>query len=669
MDPLVSIIIPNHNGARWLDACLRSCLKQTYPRTQILVVDDASTDSSRDLIGRYGGRVTLIPHDLQKGPAAARNTGLKAASGEWIQFLDSDDFIAPDKLSLQVDRIRQDGSDLCVGGWQDCVTTRLGTLYYPDVIPDEPDKLLAGTLSDLGWIPVMCMLIRRDFLERVGPWREDMMWNEDRNYRYRILRLFPKISVVPRSLFYYRQSWSGVHRSAAGKREQLRVNEVFAGEVMRDLESGRLPDAEYRDAAAVFFCRLAELWRRYSPSASRHWYSVAARLGSGVKISPAGGYAFRPDDEARPFVWGLLRAGRRLFFPEGLRKRSKTVFLLDSWAHAWAVRGFHRLFRPKGRSAAGRTSSPAPEPAQDTPRSGAAVLVYHHVGPEENIHIRQLGVTTPPELFERQIAHLTRKFRVVPSSEFPRHVLDPNVIAVHFDDGYRSILDVALPILEKYGCPFKVYLNGASVAGRTVWLNKLSAVLSMLDDDALRVFAGTALSDPDLDRPEDVYRYWNSFDPKITRQAVDAAYERLGCSADSRKGLFLNEEDLRRLKDHPLIEWGSHGREHLPLDRLDPRAAEEEVLGGHEDLKAILGGRLDGYAVTFGTAKFRTPRIAALVSKIDRYFLSTTCGTRHLGKVGALPEIQRIPVEPGVSILDGIFGDPLWWADGPGDAG
>lgn len=105
--PLVSVIIPNYNYAHYLREALDSVLAQTYPRVEIIVIDDGSRDDSKDVIRSYGERVRLIEQKNQ-GVSAARNRGVEASSGELIAFLDADDVWMPAKLELQVQRILED---------------------------------------------------------------------------------------------------------------------------------------------------------------------------------------------------------------------------------------------------------------------------------------------------------------------------------------------------------------------------------------------------------------------------------------------------------------------------------------------------------------------------------------------------------------------------------
>ena len=96
-----SVIIPCHNGAQWVGAAVQSALEQTSVCVEVIVVDDGSTDGSVEVIKGFGDRVTLIRGDWKNGNGA-RNAGLAAARGKWIQFLDADDFLKPDKITKQL---------------------------------------------------------------------------------------------------------------------------------------------------------------------------------------------------------------------------------------------------------------------------------------------------------------------------------------------------------------------------------------------------------------------------------------------------------------------------------------------------------------------------------------------------------------------------------------
>lgn len=102
---LVSVIVPLYNNATSICRCVDSILNQTYKQVEILVIDDGSTDSSLDVISHYGDKIILLRQE-NKGPAAARNFGIKNSSGEFLSFLDSDDYWHPTFLEKTISILR-----------------------------------------------------------------------------------------------------------------------------------------------------------------------------------------------------------------------------------------------------------------------------------------------------------------------------------------------------------------------------------------------------------------------------------------------------------------------------------------------------------------------------------------------------------------------------------
>jgi glycosyltransferase involved in cell wall biosynthesis len=108
-NPKVSIIIPAYNGASFIGDTIRSVLSQTYPHFELIIVDDASPDHTKDVVGQFKDpRVKYLLHDGNKGSAVARRTGLHASSGEIIAYLDQDDLFHPEKLQRHVEIYRDD---------------------------------------------------------------------------------------------------------------------------------------------------------------------------------------------------------------------------------------------------------------------------------------------------------------------------------------------------------------------------------------------------------------------------------------------------------------------------------------------------------------------------------------------------------------------------------
>lgn len=119
-EPLVSIIIPIYNGEKFIREAIESVINQSYHNWELIVVDDGSTDSSKDIVRQYitDRRVRLIEHECNKGIPKTKNTGIKLARGDYIAFLDQDDIWFSTKLEIQVNYLRncqEDVGMICTG--------------------------------------------------------------------------------------------------------------------------------------------------------------------------------------------------------------------------------------------------------------------------------------------------------------------------------------------------------------------------------------------------------------------------------------------------------------------------------------------------------------------------------------------------------------------------
>lgn len=117
----VSIIIPTFNVEKYISDALKSCLNQTYQDIEIICIDNNSTDRTIDIIisyqKEYPSKIQLLFEKLQ-GAAYARNKGLKNCSGQWVQFLDADDILKPQKIELNISILNNINIDFIVGSWE-----------------------------------------------------------------------------------------------------------------------------------------------------------------------------------------------------------------------------------------------------------------------------------------------------------------------------------------------------------------------------------------------------------------------------------------------------------------------------------------------------------------------------------------------------------------------
>jgi len=141
--PLISVIVPLYNKADYIRETIRSVQAQTVTDWEMLVVDNGSTDGGAQVARACSDARVHVLTSPRQGPGAARNYGIRLAQGEWIQFLDADDWLAPDQLEQQLTVAAQHPEAMIVaGGWQEVRETAPG-----NITPQRPagqDEGLAG---------------------------------------------------------------------------------------------------------------------------------------------------------------------------------------------------------------------------------------------------------------------------------------------------------------------------------------------------------------------------------------------------------------------------------------------------------------------------------------------------------------------------------------------
>jgi len=202
--PRASVIIPTYNRADLVGEAVDSVLVQTYRDFEIIVVDDASTDNTTEVLARYGGQIRYLRRDTNGGCAAARNDAIRASTGEFIAFLDSDDLYLPRRLQVSVEAL--DASQNCGGA-------------YADMQRQAPDgALLPSRLSVAGhcasgWIfreqlvsetlHTNTVTIRRRCFDEVGLFDESFRRFDDVHMWLRLTHAYPFLC-IPETVAVYR---------------------------------------------------------------------------------------------------------------------------------------------------------------------------------------------------------------------------------------------------------------------------------------------------------------------------------------------------------------------------------------------------------------------------------------------------------------------------------
>jgi glycosyltransferase involved in cell wall biosynthesis len=189
---LVSVVIPAYNSERWIRTALDSVLAQSHPELEVVVVDDGSVDSTaaiaeQALRGFRGSSKVL--RQANKGVSAARNHGWRTAQGSWIQFLDSDDLLAADKIKLQIAVAEASPPEIAVvySCWQRVAEKEGRLLPAEDVrTPHVDGKPPASLLITRNVIQPGAYLVRREWLEAVQGFDEGMRVYEDDDFLVRM---------------------------------------------------------------------------------------------------------------------------------------------------------------------------------------------------------------------------------------------------------------------------------------------------------------------------------------------------------------------------------------------------------------------------------------------------------------------------------------------------
>ena len=313
MSELVSILIPCHNAAPWLAQTLESALAQTWPHTEIILIDDGSTDDSREIARSFEARSVRVLTQPKRGASAARNAGMREARGGFIQFLDADDLLTPDKIDGQVALLQQRGRDFVAS----CRWGRFGDVPSAARFVDQavfrdfaPMDFLLLHVGECRMMHPAAWLVPRDLAERAGGWNETLSLNDDGEYFARVVLASHGIVRSPVGAALYR---SQLRDSLSRRRDPfalkslVRSAELIAGHMLHAENTPRVRRA------------LADYWQRLEyelyPDAPEFRGRAAA------EVRALGGSALQPEMGARLrllarlFGWKLARRIHRLLYP------------------------------------------------------------------------------------------------------------------------------------------------------------------------------------------------------------------------------------------------------------------------------------------------------------------------------------------------------------------
>ena len=241
-DPTVSVLLPVHNGERYLRAAVDSVLDQTFADFELLAIDDGSTDATAEVLRQYAAgdaRVRVVSRP-NRGLVHTLNEGIDLARGRYIARMDADDLCRPDRLEVQV---------AYLDAHPDCVLVGSRVLVVdPDGLPirtmatEQTHEAIDHAHLNCGW-PVVhpAVTMRTDAVRRVGCYRDQYNTLEDTDLFLRLAEV-GRLANVPEVLLDYRQHFGSVTHTRAAKQHQLRQGLYDEARARRGLPPGdRLP--------------------------------------------------------------------------------------------------------------------------------------------------------------------------------------------------------------------------------------------------------------------------------------------------------------------------------------------------------------------------------------------------------------------------------------------
>jgi glycosyltransferase involved in cell wall biosynthesis len=262
MKPLVSILIPAYNAQEWIADTIRSAIAQRWDRKEIIIVDDGSKDQTLAIARGFESESVRVVTQKNQGAAAARNTAFSLSQGDYVQWLDADDLLGPDKIAKQLEAIGDspNKSTLLSGGWGQFMYRYDRAKFVPSALWCDlsPVEWLIRKMGQNAHMQTATWLVSRELTEAAGPWNTTLLGDDDGEYFCRVLMASDGVRFVPGAKVYYRaapNSLSYIGRSDKKREAQWRSMQLHIRYIrsLEDSERVRAACSAYLQNWMVFF--------------------------------------------------------------------------------------------------------------------------------------------------------------------------------------------------------------------------------------------------------------------------------------------------------------------------------------------------------------------------------------------------------------------------------
>ncbi len=285
MKPLISILIPAYNAEAWIGETLHSALGQTWPRKEIIVVDDGSKDRTAEVARRFASKEVLVVSKDNEGAAATRNHALQLSQGDYIQWLDADDLLSPNKIEAQIARLGEGDSPrtLLSSSWAFFNYRPRQAEFIPTALWEDlsPAEWLFRKLAYNLHMQTATWLTSRELSEAAGPWDTRLLSDDDGEYFCRVLMASQGTRFVPAAKVFYRNTPStrlGQISGSNKKRDAMLLSMKLHIGYLRSLEKSD----RTKSACLTYMQNWMEDFYPDRPDIVAELQGMAARLGGSL---------------------------------------------------------------------------------------------------------------------------------------------------------------------------------------------------------------------------------------------------------------------------------------------------------------------------------------------------------------------------------------------------
>ena len=634
--PLVSIVITTYNHGIFIRDAIDSVLNQTYKNIEILIVDDGSTDNTNQIILEYINPTVKYLYQVNQGLSAARNTGLKIANGEYILFLDADDFLYPDGIMTNASILNKNPEIAFVSGsykYVDINKNELESIAHPIIGNHFHMLILTNYIEMHGTV-----LYRKKIIEKYL-YDTSLKCCEDYDLYLRIAKN-NKILHHTEFIAAYRRVGNSMSSNIP-----LMLNTVL--KVIKSNVQYGLSDKKFYNLYRLSKERAIEI---YCNKAKRQ----LSDKNTGIKIFTK--------------IWfktvGIVLRYRFTSTIKSLLKKVKSILLMKI-----------SLISNKNKF------------KDITYR--IYVLMYHKI---ENPILDPWDLCVSKHNFESHLKYFQKSKSVINTTQLLDFLsgnkqLTQNQLYITFDDGYEDNALIAAPLLEAYQIPATFFITNYSLSntGSLFWWDILEIIflkhlilpstLTIIINDVNMVFnfeGESNLENIEIEtliwkgketfnkRTEAYFKIWNSL---ITLQPIDQSdivEQLLIWSKVDLKQYdsynIMNKEMLLHLKNNEQIEIGGHTKSHVSLSQMSNDIQENEIKINKIDLERYLKKDVRVFAYPYGRTN---PDVNKIVSYFG-YSAAFTCvpkpilnedDTNSLGRYQVLnynaQDLEKILIKAG----------------------